>query len=67
MDNTYRTKSGDTWDLIAYKQLGACNYVNILINNNRKYIDTAIFSAGIILNLPAIDKSTAENLPPWRR
>jgi len=64
----YTTRSGDTWDLIAYQQLGSCKYVSILIDANREYCDTAIFSAGTTLILPEITEETkAENLPPWRR
>ena len=68
LSNTYTTRSGDTWDLIAYEQLGSCRYVNLLIEANQGYIDTAIFSAGTILTLPEITAETkTENLPPWRR
>lgn len=64
----YRTKSGDTWDLIAYEQLGSCDYISKLIDENRPYCKTAIFSAGVVLTLPEITENTkAENLPPWRR
>jgi phage tail protein X len=64
----YRTKSGDTWDLIAFEQLGSCGYVSLLLNANRQYSDIAIFSAGTILTLPEITENTkVENLPPWRR
>jgi len=66
--DTYTTRSGDTWDLIAYEQLGACNYVNLLIEANPKYVNTAIFSAGAVLALPEITtENRTENLPPWRR
>ncbi len=68
LSNSYTTRSGDTWDLIAYEQLGSCRYVNLLIEANQNYIDTAIFSAGTVLTLPEITAETkAENLPPWRR
>lgn len=68
MSKTYTTKSGDMWDLIAYNELGSCDYVTQLINANRKYANVAIFSAGVVLNLPTIDESKlAKNLPPWKR
>ena len=63
----YRTKSGDTWDLIAYEQLGSSKYVEKLINANREYTFTVIFSAGVILQIPDIDSSVSTSkLPPWR-
>ena len=46
MAKEYRTKSGDTWDLIAYEQMGDCGYMDILMDANRAHVRTAIFSAG---------------------
>ena len=68
MAKTYTTRSGDTWDLIAYEQLGACSSVSLLIEANPEHIDTAIFSAGAVLTLPEITaENKVETLPPWRR
>ena len=64
---TYTTQSGDTWDIIAHKVFGDCRYTENLINANRDYITTFIFSAGVKLNVPAIDKTTTKTLPPWKR
>ncbi len=64
----YTTKSGDTWDMIAYEQLGSCDYVNQLMDANLEYANVAIFSAGTVLTLPTITESTkTASLPPWRR
>ena len=66
--STYTTKSGDIWDLIAYEQLGDCRYVNLLMEANPQYLDTGIFSAGVVLTLPEInDGNKVQNLPPWRK
>lgn len=68
MPDTYTTKSGDVWDGITYKMLGSCNYTPLLMDANRAYIGTTIFSAGVVLILPEIDRSsTTKNLPPWRK
>ena len=64
---TYTTKSGDTWDAIAYEVLGDCRYTEDLINANREHITTMIFSAGVKLKLPVIDKNKTKNLPPWKK
>lgn len=64
---TYVTKSGDTWDAIAFKVYGDCRYTENLINANRDHITTFIFSAGVILKIPAITKSQSKTLPPWKR
>jgi len=64
----YTTKSGDTWDLIAYEQMGSCDYVAKLMDANRAYVNTAIFSAGVVLTVPEIPAGeTISTLPPWRR
>lgn len=68
MATEYITRSGDTWDLIAYNELGATKYVDKLIDANREYINTAIFSAGTVLEIPTIDeKTTPRYMPPWKR
>ena len=64
---TYQTKSGDMFDLIAYKVLGDCKYTEKLIDANRDKIKNFIFSAGEILNIPDITENKVENLPPWKR
>ena len=64
---TYTTKSGDTWDAIAFEVYGDCRYTEELINANREYITTFIFSAGVKLKIPAIDKTVNKSLPPWKR
>lgn len=68
MAKEYRTKSGDTWDLIAYEQMGDCGYMDILIDANRAHVRTGIFSAGTVLTIPSVPKDGhAKNLPPWKR
>ncbi|MBQ9486364.1 MAG: tail protein X [Selenomonadaceae bacterium] len=64
---TYTTQSGDTWDVIAHKTLGDSRYTEDLINANRQYITTFIFSAGVKLEIPAISKTKTKTLPPWKR
>lgn len=67
---TYTTKQGDTWDLIAYEQLGSEWFADKLISKNFFYSDQVIFSAGITLELPEITEEEKNNaqadLPPWR-
>ena len=62
----YMTIQGDTFDLIAYKVLGAEKYMRNLILANRKYVDTLVFSSGTILNIPEIKMDDVSNLPSWR-
>lgn len=64
---TYKTISGDTWDLIAYKILGSEVYMEGLLNANQEYKDFIVFPANINLTVPEITVPTVSTLPPWRR
>ena len=65
----YRTQSGDTWDLIAYRVYGSEGYYHDLIRNNLRLIDIAVFDANIPVIIPEISEEVEddENLPPWKR
>ncbi len=67
MANTYITKTGDTWDMIAYNQLGSCKYTSQLMEANLDLLENAIFSAGCTVVLPEITTSNSVSVPPWRR
>ena len=67
---TYKTISGDMWDLIAfrlYRNLGAEKLMDALLEANGEYINTVVFSAGVVLNVPEINSPIALNLPPWKQ
>lgn len=64
---TYTTKSGDMWDLIAYRQLGSASYTDLLINANLEHKDTYLFPSGVVLTLPEIETPINSLLPPWKR
>ena len=65
--NTYRTIQGDTWDKIAYKQLGSTDYTDQLISANLEHVGTLLFPAGVTLRLPEITLKPSVSLPPWKR
>lgn len=67
MSKTYTTVTGDIWDYIAYREMGSCKYTNLLIDANRQYIDTAIFSAGAVLNIPDVESKAGYSAPPWKK
>ena len=69
MASTYETSQGDTWDLIAYRKLGACSRMKELMNANYEYRDYTVFPAGITLALPDVDEAEAAclDLPPWKQ
>ena len=66
--NKYTTVQGDMWDAIAYKIFGNELYMNELLEANETYRNTAIFPAGITLNIPDIKViQSSKILPPWKR
>lgn len=67
MVKTYTTTQGDTWDVIALRQMGSEKYMSSLIEANQKYNSIVIFPAGILLTIPATVIQTAKTLPPWKR
>ena len=65
--NTYTTIQGDMWDSIAYKLYGSCSFMDALINANGQYSGIFVFSAGVQLEVPAIESRIAATpLPPWK-
>lgn len=67
----YRTKNGDTWDLISHKVYGTEGYFHDLIRANLNLIDIAIFDSNIPIIIPDfVDTGANEDidkLPPWKR
>ena len=68
-DKTYTTIQGDMWDSISLKIYGDEKYIDKLIEANFKYREEAVFSSGIILNIPEISTDSDYNfeLPSWRK
>ena len=62
----YVTRMGECWDEVAKAVYGSEKYIGYLMQNNMPLLDTAVFSAGTILNTPSLPKEE-ENLPPWRK
>lgn len=67
MIKTYRTIAGDTWDGVAYKTLGDCFFMDLLIKENIDHGETFIFPAGVELIIPEITSKPNAKLPPWKR
>lgn len=67
MRKTYTTIQGDMWDSIAYKCYGDEAGMHVLMNANETYIDTVVFPAGVVLNIPEYIQPVTSTLPPWRR
>lgn len=65
---TYITVLGDTWDKISYNVYGSSKFIKEIMESNKDYVSVLIFSAGISLKIPDINKTEINyKLPPWRR
>ena len=67
MENTYTTKQGDTWDLIAHRVYGDVKYTGWLMQNNFPHLDTFVFDAGVTLQTPELPEEERQaGTPIWR-
>lgn len=67
MSKTYITAQGDTWDSIAFTQMGDVCYTDRLMMQNSAFLAHYIFPPGIRLELPEVDSTPAQVLPPWKQ
>lgn len=65
MNEVYKTRSGDTWDMIAKEVYGDELYASLLMANNQELLDCFIFPEGVLINLPEIPEEESL-LPDWR-
>jgi len=65
---TYRTREGDTWDLLAYRYYGnAYRYPPIIAANPHVPI-SPVLPAGVLLTIPVLTtEPVTQALPPWMR
>ncbi len=65
----YITVQGDTWDAIAYRELGSTRNTGALMAANRAHHGVVFFSAGVELTLPEVKEVKREDItiPPWKR
>lgn len=66
MSDTYVTTQGEAWDQVALKVYGSERYAGYLMECNYSHLDTFIFSAGVVLQTPALPEETASDMPEWR-
>lgn len=71
MSKQYITVQGDTFDKIAYTQMGDEYLMSKLIEANEAYSHYAVFPSGITLTIPDVETNSQtinpELLPPWKR
>lgn len=61
----YRTESGDTFDLIAYKVMGSESHMLDLMLANPAYADVLVFDSGTMLTIPELPEYSDSSLPFW--
>lgn len=62
----YKTKQGQCWDEVAKAVYGSEKYTGYLMQHNLPLLDTAVFSAGVVINTPDLPADETD-LPAWRR
>ena len=51
MAKVYKTKSGDTWDIIAKEVYGDELYTSFLMGNNQQHLGYFVFPEGVLLEI----------------
>ena len=66
----YKTRQGDTFDMLALDIYGKEQLLHLIVRENPDYHDVVYFDAGITLvipDLPASAMSANIPSPPWAR
>lgn len=58
--SVYTTAQGDTWDSIAYEQLGDEYYIDELFKANPRLLSYLVFPEGIDVNIPDLNEETTQ-------
>mgnify|MGYP000368979294 FL=1 len=62
----YQTKAGDTWDSIAYEQLGSEKYMGLLLEANPELIAYVVFDSGVSIQIPEVPKEDVADSALWK-
>lgn len=62
----YSTRQNDTFDKIAYELYGDEKIASYIIDANPEYANVVIFSAGVSLYLPKLERVETSTLPQWK-
>jgi phage tail protein X len=67
LSSKYTTRSGDTWDAVAFRALGSENYMDLMLDANPAHNYVARFNDGVVLVVPDLPApARPASLPPWR-
>lgn len=64
---TCRANRGETWDMVAFREMGNEYYAQELIEANPAYHGTVIFEGAELLNIPLVGEEAGQYQAPWRR
>lgn len=64
--DTYKTKPGDTWDVIAKDLYGSELLATQLMRANPEHLDYYSLPAGLVIKVPELSGDEADMMPPWR-
>ena len=62
----YQTKAGDTWDSIAYEQLGSEKSMGLLMEANPELIAYVVFDSGVSIQIPEVPKEDVADSALWK-
>lgn len=65
----YRTRSGDTFDMLAIAFYNEEKLATRIIECNPRHSGTVVFEAGVLLLVPVLEEENTkpETVAPWRR
>jgi phage tail protein X len=67
LPSSYTTRSGDTWDAIAFRALGSELFMDLMLDANPEHNYVARFDEGVVLKVPDLpEPERPASLPPWR-
>ena len=65
MPRIYKTRDGDKYDLISFREYGSEYHRDIINDANPLYYDTVRFEDGTLLTIPDLPANLQEPNPPW--
>ncbi len=64
---TYHPNRGETWDMVAFREMGNEYYIQDLMDANPRYHGVSIFEGTEILDIPYVGDEGSRYQAPWRR
>ena len=65
--SSYHPNRGETWDLVAFREMGSEYFMQDLMDANPKYHGISIFEGTEMLDIPYVGNEDREYQAPSRR